>query len=115
MAVYRRVQVQYAQHSKPVVYRTVLVQWLIHCAACRWAVRHKVRAPSYTNVPTFKASCIGLQIPDVAITLASVDPCYSCTERMCSVVDADTHKPMYTFDELIRLSHLKTRRMQKEW
>jgi len=74
-------------------------------------VRHKVRAPSFVNIPTFKASCIGQQIADVAITLASVDPCYSCTERMCRVVDADSHKPLYTLDELIRLSQEKTERM----
>ena len=77
-------------------------------------VRHKIRAPSYVNVPTFKASCIGLQIPDVAITLASVDPCYSCTERMCVTVDADSHKPMHNFAELVRLSQLKTQRLRKE-
>ncbi len=72
-------------------------------------VRHKIRAPSYVNIPTFKASCIGLQIPDVAITLASVDPCYSCTERMGVVLDAATRKPLYDFAELVRLSQLKTR------
>ena len=78
-------------------------------------VRHKIRAPSFNNIPTFKASCIGLQIPDVAITLASVDPCYSCTERMCSVLSADTRKPLHNFAELVRLSQLKTERMKKEW
>jgi len=77
-------------------------------------VRHKVRAPSYVNIPTFKASCIGQQIPDVAITLASVDPCYSCTERMCVAVDADTHKPLYTFQELVRLSQLRTEELRKQ-
>jgi NADH-quinone oxidoreductase subunit D len=76
--------------------------------------RHKVRAPSYNNVPTFKASCIGGQIPDVAITLASVDPCYSCTERMCTAIDADSRRPLYTFAELVRLSQLKTERLRKE-
>ncbi len=78
-------------------------------------VRHKVRAPSFNNIPTFQASCIGLQIPDVAITLASVDPCYSCTERMCAVVRADDGKPLYSFADLVRLSQQKTRRMRKEW
>jgi membrane-bound hydrogenase subunit alpha len=76
-------------------------------------VRHKVRAPSFNNIPTFKTSCIGLQIPDVAITLASVDPCYSCTERMCVAVDADSHKRLYRFSDLVRLSQDKTRRMRK--
>jgi len=76
-------------------------------------VRHKIRAPSFNNVPTFKASCIGLQIPDVAITLASVDPCYSCTERVCHVADARTGEPLYGFGELVRLSQRKTEQMRK--
>jgi NADH-quinone oxidoreductase subunit D len=78
-------------------------------------VRHRIRAPSYVNVPTFAASCIGLQVPDVAITLASVDPCYSCTERLCSVVDAGDPSRRYGFKELVRLSQEKTRQMRKEW
>ena len=78
-------------------------------------VRHKIRAPTFNNLPTYKATCIGLQIPDVAITLASIDPCYSCTERMCSVVTADTHEPLHNFAELVKLSQLKTERMKKEW
>jgi len=78
-------------------------------------VRHKIRAPSFNNIPTFKASCIGLQIPDVAITLASVDPCYSCTERMCRILDAETRKPLYTFADLVRLSQQETERLRKEF
>ena len=78
-------------------------------------VRHKVRAPSFNNIPTFKASCIGLKIPDVAITLAAVDPCYSCTERMCVAVDAENQKELYNFAELVRLSQLKTEQLRKEW
>jgi NADH-quinone oxidoreductase subunit D len=76
-------------------------------------VRHKVRAPSYVNIPTFKASCIGQQIPDVALTLAAVDPCYSCTERLCRVVDADTKVQVYQFADLVKLSQDKTRRMRQ--
>jgi NADH-quinone oxidoreductase subunit D len=76
-------------------------------------VRHKVRAPSFVNIPTFKASCIGQRIPDVAITLASVDPCYSCTERMCVAVDADTRKRLFGWDELVRRSQQETERLRK--
>jgi NADH-quinone oxidoreductase subunit D len=72
-------------------------------------VRHKVRAPSFNNVPTFKATCIGGQIPDVAITLASVDPCYSCTERMCVARDADSGRALHDFAELVRISQQRTR------
>jgi len=72
--------------------------------------RLKVRAPSYTNVASFKASCIGESITDVTITLAACDPCYSCTERTAVVKDergVETH----TFQDLVRLSQHTTRRL----
>jgi membrane-bound hydrogenase subunit alpha len=74
-------------------------------------VRHKVRAPSYVNVPSFKASCIGSDIADVTITLAAVDPCYSCTERL-AVVDSRNHKIICDGEELLRLSREKTARIR---
>ena len=76
-------------------------------------VRHKVRAPSYVNVPSFKASCIGANISDVTITLAAVDPCYSCTERLAVVGGADS-KVLCDGRELLRLSRSKTERMRKQ-
>ncbi len=75
-------------------------------------VRHKMRAPSYVNVPSFKASCIGQHIADVTITLAAVDPCYSCTERL-AVVDAHNHVT-HDFDALLKLSREKTERIRRE-
>jgi membrane-bound hydrogenase subunit alpha len=75
-------------------------------------VRHKVRAPSYVNVPSFKASCIGQKIADVTITLAAVDPCYSCTERM-AVVDS-RKQVIHDYESLLRLSREKTARLKKE-
>jgi len=75
-------------------------------------VRHKVRAPSYVNVPSFKASCIGGHIADVTITLAAVDPCYSCTERL-AVVD-NNNKVIHDYDALLQLSREKTARIRKE-
>jgi NADH-quinone oxidoreductase subunit D len=75
-------------------------------------VRHKARAPSYVNVPSFKASCIGQHIADVTITLAAVDPCYSCTERMAVV---DSHgKVTHDYDALLKLGREKTERIKKE-
>jgi NADH-quinone oxidoreductase subunit D len=75
--------------------------------------RHKARAPSYVNVPSFKARCIGEKLSDVLITLAAVDPCYSCTERV-GVVDRHSSKIIYDFDMLLRLSREKTANMQKQ-
>ncbi len=77
--------------------------------------RHKIRAPSYVNVASFKASCIGQPIADVCITLAAVDPCYSCTERMAVVVDAGTKQKTLTFNDLVRLSQEKTRSMMRNF
>ncbi|MHC4738810.1 MAG: hydrogenase large subunit [Planctomycetota bacterium] len=75
-------------------------------------VRHKARAPSYVNVPSFKASCIGQHIADVTLTLAAVDPCYSCTERL-AVVDGQ-NKITHDYEELLRLSREKTARIIRE-
>ncbi len=75
-------------------------------------VRHKIRAPSFVNVPSFRASCIGEKIADVTITLAAVDPCYSCTERM-AVVDG-RHNVILDYENLLRLSREKTARLKKE-
>jgi NADH-quinone oxidoreductase subunit D len=75
-------------------------------------VRHKARAPSYVNVPSFKASCIGQDIADVTLTLAAVDPCYSCTERL-AVVDG-RGKVTHDYEALLKLSREKTERIKKE-
>jgi len=72
-----------------------------------YPVRHKIRAPSYMNIPSFKKTVIGESIADAALITASVDPCYCCTERM-AVVDPDTDKILLTGEDLIRLSQEKT-------
>jgi membrane-bound hydrogenase subunit alpha len=76
-------------------------------------VRHKMRAPSFVNVPSFKASCLGGNIADVTITLASVDPCYSCTERL-AVVNDRTGKILHDYESLLKLSREKTEKIRKE-
>ncbi|MBN2019177.1 MAG: NADH-quinone oxidoreductase subunit C [Sedimentisphaerales bacterium] len=76
-------------------------------------VRHKMRAPSYVNVPSFKASCLGGNIADVTITLASVDPCYSCTERLAVVKDRGG-KVLHDYETLLKLSREKTEKIRKE-
>lgn len=70
-------------------------------------VRHKIRAPSYVNIATFKKSCVNQTISDAAISLAAVDPCYCCTERMASVYDYHTREKVMNGEELIRLSMQK--------
>ena len=74
-------------------------------------VRHKIRAPSFMNVPTFKATVIGQTISDATIILAAVDPCYCCTERMA--VRNIKGKKLYNGEDLIKLSQEKTERIRK--
>ncbi|KPK83879.1 MAG: NADH:ubiquinone oxidoreductase [Bacteroides sp. SM23_62_1] len=76
-------------------------------------VRHKIRAPSYVNIATFKKSCVGQTISDATISLAAVDPCYCCTERMAMVYDYFTKKPLMGTRELLKLSHEKTENIRR--
>jgi NADH-quinone oxidoreductase subunit D len=75
-------------------------------------VRHKIRAPSYTNVFSDEYAGVGQTVSDTAITLAAVDPCYCCTERMIAV-DNSTGKTL-TGKDLVRLSQEKTEQIKKE-
>lgn len=75
------------------------------------SVRHKVRAPSYVNIPTFEASCLNQPLSDVLITTAAVDPCYSCTERSIKLVD---HREQVLSINLLDLSRQKTLDLKKE-
>jgi ech hydrogenase subunit E len=44
-------------------------------------VRVKVRTPSFANIPTVAVMVKGAELADVPLIQASVDPCYSCTDR----------------------------------
>jgi NADH-quinone oxidoreductase subunit D len=74
-------------------------------------VRHKVRAPTFMNLPTYKATVIGQTISDATIILAAIDPCYCCTERVA--VKNDGGKMLYNGQDLVRLSQEKTERMRR--
>ncbi|MEO0279223.1 MAG: NADH-quinone oxidoreductase subunit C, partial [candidate division WOR-3 bacterium] len=67
--------------------------------------RWKVRAPSYQNLQAIPEMVRGSLLQDMAISLGSIDPCFSCTDRM-EVVDLDRGKvSLITKDELI--SHIR--------
>jgi NADH-quinone oxidoreductase subunit D len=76
-------------------------------------VRHKIRAPSYVNIATFKKSCVGQTISDATISLAAVDPCYCCTERMATAYDIHSGKKLANGRDLISISHDKTDSIRK--
>jgi len=72
-------------------------------------VRHKVRAPSLMNIPSFKATCIGQQVADAALITAAVDPCYCCTERTM-VMEGD--RMVLSGGDLVAMSRDKTARIR---
>ena len=78
-----------------------------------YPVRHKIRAPSYVNIATFRKSCVGQTISDATLSLAAVDPCYCCTERMAYAFDVETGKKIYNGNELLALSQSKTEAIKK--
>ena len=53
--------------------------------------RWKCRAPSYNNWPSLRYMLRGNTISDAPLIVASIDPCYSCTERV-TVVDVRKKK-----------------------
>ncbi|MBU0709523.1 MAG: nickel-dependent hydrogenase large subunit [Candidatus Omnitrophica bacterium] len=75
-------------------------------------VRHKIRAPSYVNIASNKVAAVGQTISDTTITLAAVDPCYCCTERV-AVLDKKTDKQVLNGWDLIKLSQEKTEKIKK--
>jgi len=43
--------------------------------------RWRARAPTYQNLPAVPIMLRGVDLADAAITIASIDPCFSCTDR----------------------------------
>jgi len=75
-------------------------------------VRHKVRAPTFMNLPTYKSTIVGETLSDATIILAAIDPCYCCTERV-AVRNLEGTK-LYNGEDLVRLSQEKTESLRKK-
>ncbi len=75
-------------------------------------LRHKIRAPSYMNIASNVVAVRGGSIADAALTLAAVDPCYCCTERMAAFEDG---KLKFSGKELLRLSWERTERLRERF
>ncbi len=48
----------------------------------RKVFRWKVRAPSYANIPSVLRMLVGEKLCDAPAIIASIDPCFSCTDRV---------------------------------
>lgn len=49
----------------------------------------RIRTPSYRNIAALKHMLVGYRLSDAPIIIGSVDPCYSCTDR---VIIVDVYK-----------------------
>jgi len=73
----------------------------------------KVRAPTYVNLMSVPTILKGMQIADVPITFASLDPCMSCTNRIVVTDRVVGRKSVMDYEELHRRSVEKTEELQR--
>jgi membrane-bound hydrogenase subunit alpha len=73
----------------------------------------KVRAPTYVNLMSVPTILKGMQIADVPIAFASLDPCMSCTNRTVVTDRATSRKSVLDYEELHRLSIEKTKELPR--
>jgi len=69
--------------------------------------RWRVRAPTYANLQALPAAVMHGTIADVPITLGSLDPCFSCTERLETVDRRTRTVRTYSNAELLEMSRGK--------
>lgn len=65
--------------------------------------RVRVRTPTYANILSFKPMFVGGTIAEIPIVLASIDPCFACTDRVTLVNSRTGKARVVSFDELRRL------------
>jgi Ni,Fe-hydrogenase III large subunit/Ni,Fe-hydrogenase III component G len=69
--------------------------------------RWRVRAPTYQNLQAVPAMIRDQQIADMTISLGSIDPCFSCTDRMETIQLRSGEKKTWSQQELLALSQGK--------
>jgi formate hydrogenlyase subunit 5 len=63
--------------------------------------RVKVRAPTLANLVAFPDAIRGSYIADIPSVMGSLDPCFSCTDRMAFIDTNEDQKWVSSLDELI--------------
>ena len=66
--------------------------------------RWRVRAPTYQNLQAVPAMIKDQQIADMTISLGSIDPCFSCTDRMETIDLRSGTTRVWTQSELLKLA-----------
>jgi membrane-bound hydrogenase subunit alpha len=63
--------------------------------------RYRVRAPTMNNLEAATESVVGAFVADIPIAIASIDPCFSCTDRTTVILrDARRGERTLTWEEL---------------
>ncbi|MGE5344055.1 MAG: nickel-dependent hydrogenase large subunit [Candidatus Omnitrophota bacterium] len=69
------------------------------------AERVKVRAPTLANLTAISHMLEGGYLADVPIVIAAIDPCFSCTDRMISIIDTrNDHESLWDWYRLRKYS-----------
>jgi Ni,Fe-hydrogenase III large subunit/Ni,Fe-hydrogenase III component G len=66
--------------------------------------RWRVRAPTYQNLQAVPAMIKDQQLADMTISLGSIDPCFSCTDRLETIDLKSGATRVWTQDELLKLA-----------
>jgi Ni,Fe-hydrogenase III large subunit/Ni,Fe-hydrogenase III component G len=69
--------------------------------------RWRVRAPTYQNLQAVPAMIKDQQIADMTISLGSIDPCFSCTDRLETIDLRSGAAKVWSQEELLKLSRAK--------
>jgi NADH-quinone oxidoreductase subunit D len=74
--------------------------------------RHKARAPTLGNIPYVLEALKGGRIADLPIVLASIDPCFSCTDRV-TLVHPDGRRETRPWEQFVIESRAERERLQR--
>ncbi len=69
--------------------------------------RWRVRAPTYQNLQGVPAMIKDQQLADMTITLGSIDPCFSCTDRLETIDLRSGATQVWTQEELVKLARAR--------
>ena len=69
--------------------------------------RWRVRAPTYQNLQGIPAMIKDQQLADMTISLGSIDPCFSCTDRLETIDLKSGTTKVWTQEELLKLTRAK--------
>ncbi|MBI5385837.1 MAG: NADH-quinone oxidoreductase subunit C [Verrucomicrobia bacterium] len=65
--------------------------------------RWRVRAPTYQNLQGIPAMIKDQQLADMTISLGSIDPCFSCTDRLETIDLRSKAVKVWTQEELVKM------------